>query len=66
MPQILKDVSLSVRPGQSCAVVGPSGSGKSTILKLLTRLYDPIAGEVRWVRAACYYCCYCLHICSCL
>ena len=37
---ILKDVSLTVYPGQQVALVGYSGSGKSTIIQLLTRFYD--------------------------
>jgi len=36
---VLKDVSLSVQPGQTVAVVGPSGGGKSTLLKLLLGFY---------------------------
>jgi NitT/TauT family transport system ATP-binding protein len=43
----LRDVSLSVRAGEFCAVVGPSGCGKSTTLTLISGLEQPSAGEVR-------------------
>jgi ATP-binding cassette subfamily B protein len=42
----LKDISFSVEPGQSLAIIGTTGSGKSTIANLLMRLYDPTSGEV--------------------
>ena len=44
---ILKDVTLTIQPGQLAAVVGPTGEGKSTIISLIPRFYDPISGEVR-------------------
>lgn len=38
---ILKDLTMTVEPGEVVALVGGSGSGKSTVASLLTRLYDP-------------------------
>ncbi|WP_332679152.1 ABC transporter ATP-binding protein [Brevundimonas sp.] len=42
----LSDVSLTVAPGETVALVGPSGGGKSTILSLLPRFYDVTGGAV--------------------
>ncbi len=42
----LDDFTLSVRPGETVAVVGPSGAGKSTLFQLAERFYDPTAGRV--------------------
>lgn len=44
--EILKDINMTIRPGQKVAVVGPSGSGKSTLISLILRLYDPVAGRI--------------------
>ncbi len=44
---ILKGVSLTVKPGQTVAIVGSSGSGKSTIGRLLFRFYDVVSGAMR-------------------
>jgi putative ABC transport system ATP-binding protein len=43
---ILNDVSLSVKRGQTAAVIGPSGAGKSTLLALLAGLDEPSSGQV--------------------
>jgi subfamily B ATP-binding cassette protein MsbA len=42
----LENVNFTVRPGEMIALVGASGAGKSTIITLLSRFYDPTAGEV--------------------
>jgi ATP-binding cassette subfamily B protein len=44
---ILRDVSFTVEPGQTVALVGPSGAGKTTIAMLLARLYDADEGAIR-------------------
>ena len=43
---VLRDVSFSLEPGKSIAIVGPSGAGKSTIVSLIPRLYDVLGGSV--------------------
>ena len=43
---ILSDVSLSIQPGQTVALVGGTGAGKTTLLSLVPRFYDPDAGRV--------------------
>ncbi len=45
---ILRDVDLTIKKGETLAVVGPSGTGKSTLLKLLIGLARPTSGQV-WV-----------------
>ncbi|KAJ3584183.1 hypothetical protein NHX12_014679, partial [Muraenolepis orangiensis] len=45
--EILRDVSFTVNPGQTLALVGQSGSGKSTIIRLLFRFYDVQGGCIR-------------------
>jgi ATP-binding cassette subfamily B multidrug efflux pump len=44
--RVLEDVSFTVSPGETVAIVGPTGSGKSTLVGLLARLYDPTEGEI--------------------
>ncbi|EYC19306.1 hypothetical protein Y032_0024g1008 [Ancylostoma ceylanicum] len=43
---ILHGLDVSVKPGETLALVGPSGCGKSTVISLLERLYDPLDGVV--------------------
>ena len=45
-PDVLKGVSLDIRPGEVVGIVGASGSGKSTLTKLVQRLYAPQEGQV--------------------
>ncbi|MCI8790174.1 MAG: ABC transporter ATP-binding protein [Lachnospiraceae bacterium] len=42
----LKDVSLTIRPGEKLSIVGRNGSGKTTLIKLLCRLYRPQQGAI--------------------
>ena len=44
---VLTDVTFSVLPGQTVAVMGPTGSGKTTLINLLARFYDVSEGEIR-------------------
>ena len=43
---VLEGIDLALAPGRVLGVLGRTGSGKSTLARLLTRLYDPVEGEV--------------------
>ena len=45
-PEVLHDITLSIRAGQVVGIVGPSGSGKSTLTRLVQRLFVPESGRV--------------------
>ncbi len=45
-PEVLKNISLTIAPGEVIGIVGRSGSGKSTLTKLIQRLYVPESGRV--------------------
>lgn len=45
---VLKDISLTLKKGESLALVGVNGAGKSTLVKLLARFYDPTDGQILW------------------
>ena len=61
--KVLQSLNVSVKPGQTLALVGSSGSGKSTVVSLIERFYDPVAGcltldgsdfkvlNIRWLRS---------------
>jgi len=43
---VLKNIDLTIRPGDTVVLVGLNGAGKTTLIKLLTRLYDPTEGRI--------------------
>ena len=45
-PEVLKNISLKIAPGEILGIVGPSGSGKSTLTKLIQRFYLPEEGQI--------------------
>ena len=44
---VLRDFSLTVKQGETIAIVGPTGAGKSTIVNLICRFYEPKNGQIR-------------------
>ncbi len=44
----LIDVNLSIRRGETVAIVGPNGCGKTTLVSLMPRLFEPTSGEIRY------------------
>ncbi|MEE3488936.1 MAG: ABC transporter ATP-binding protein [Bulleidia sp.] len=44
---VLEDVNLSIKPGETLAVIGATGSGKSTLVNLIPRFYDAVQGTVK-------------------
>ena len=44
--QVIKNINLTIRPGETAVLVGLNGAGKTTFIKLLTRLYDPTEGQI--------------------
>jgi ATP-binding cassette, subfamily B, bacterial len=46
-PDVLRDVSFTLEPGERVALIGENGAGKTTLIKLLLRFYDPSAGHIR-------------------
>jgi ATP-binding cassette subfamily B protein/subfamily B ATP-binding cassette protein MsbA len=44
--QVLMNINLLAKPGQTIALVGPSGAGKTTLCNLIARFYDPTTGDV--------------------
>lgn len=43
---VLQNINVTIRAGETVVIVGYNGAGKTTFVKLLTRLYDPTAGEI--------------------
>lgn len=46
LPEVLRDISFEIRPGEVVALVGPSGAGKTTVANLLPRFWDVSRGRV--------------------
>src|SRR6266850_7184733 len=46
-PFALSELSFEIAPGEIVGVIGPNSSGKTTLIRLLTRVLEPAAGEIR-------------------
>jgi ABC-type polysaccharide/polyol phosphate transport system ATPase subunit len=46
---VLKNINLSIKPGERLGVIGGNGSGKSTLLKILSKIYTPTSGKIRCI-----------------
>jgi branched-chain amino acid transport system ATP-binding protein len=51
--QALFDVSLTINAGEAVAVIGPNGAGKTTLLRVISKLIEPVSGELTW-QGRCY------------
>lgn len=47
-PTVLRDIHLSLHPGEMVVIVGENGAGKTTLAKLLCRFYEPEKGSILW------------------
>ena len=46
-PMVLRDINLTIEPGEFVAITGPSGGGKTTLMKIILGLFDPTNGSVK-------------------
>lgn len=47
-PWVVRNLSLTIEPGESLAITGPSGCGKTTLVKLILGILQPVEGEIRY------------------